>query len=78
MNELAVITVSLRRILLAEARIVACDKCSDRANIPFERLLDDTAGNDQRRSYLLPEPARCPFCQSDIMENTLVELRKER
>ena len=78
MKNNVVITVSLKRILLAEARIVGCDKCSDDATIHFERLLDDAAEGETQRSYLLPEPAICPFCHSAVTEKTLVQLRDKR
>jgi hypothetical protein len=78
MKNSAVITVSLHKVFLAEARIVGCDKCSDNATIHFERLFDDPAEADSERSYLLPEPASCPFCHADITEKTLVQLRDEK
>ena len=78
MKSNVVITVSLKRILLAEARIVGCGKCSDDATIHFERLLDDGPEAGTERSYLLPEPAICPFCHSAITEKTLVQLRNEK
>ena len=78
MKNSVVITVSLQRILRAEARVIGCDKCSDEATIHFERLLDDAAGTDMQHSYLLPEAAMCPFCHSAITEKTLVQLRDDR
>jgi hypothetical protein len=79
MKNNVVITVSLQKIFLAEARIVGCDKCSDEATIHFERLFDDAADDaGTQRLYLLPEPAICPFCHSAITEKTLVQLRDER
>jgi hypothetical protein len=71
------IAVSQRSVFLAESRVVGCDKCSNRATIRFERLLDDVTGLNEQSSYILPSPAMCPFCTSPITETTLVQLRRD-
>jgi len=76
-NDDVVVTVSLQKIFRAEARIVGCDNCSDRATIHFERLFDDVAEAGTKRLYLLPKPAMCPFCHAPIIEKTLIELLRE-
>ena len=76
MNDV-LIAVSQESVLLAESLVVGCDKCSDRATIRFERLLDEVTGSDEQPSYVLPFPATCPFCTSAINETTLVQLRRD-
>jgi hypothetical protein len=76
-NDGVVVTVSLQKIFRAEARIVGCNNCSDRATIHFERLFDDAAETGTKRLYLLPKPAMCPFCHAAITEKTLIELLRE-
>ena len=71
-----VIAVSRRSVYLAESRVVSCDKCSNRATIRFERLLDEITASDERSFYILPILAMCPFCNSAIAENTLVQIQR--
>jgi hypothetical protein len=71
-----VIAVSRRAVYLAESRVVSCDKCSNRATIRFERLFDEITASDEQSSYILPVLAMCPFCNSPIAEQTLVQIRR--
>ena len=77
MNDL-LIAVSQQSLFLAEARIRGCAACSKRANILFERILDEVTGRGARTSYVLPSPALCPACDAPITETTLVEVRPRR
>gem|GEM_PF-1662693 len=68
------IAVSQQSVFLAESRVLGCAACSpNRATIRFERLLDRITGAAAPSSYVLPKIARCPSCNSPLLEATLVD-----
>jgi hypothetical protein len=58
-----------------EPLIESCEHCNPEFSwVPFECVLDGVTGYDPTfTDYLLEEPAKCPRCRHDILENTLVE-----
>src|SRR2546426_238915 len=57
----------------AESFISACEGCDEDAEISFDYLLDDlTASDPTRTEYLMYRPARCPRCQAEVTEKTLI------
>ena len=69
------ITVSPSTMALARRSIHACDTCSDAANIPFALLLDRLTGHfGSTREYVLTDDMQCPWCDTPIDDDTLVEL----
>src|SRR5262245_59301266 len=71
----SVIAVTLHSLFLAESRIGGCVHCSNRATMPFERLLDPITGNPATTSYVLPSFALCPVCRTRVVESTMVQPR---
>jgi hypothetical protein len=71
-NIVLVDSTSLRR---AEGLFESCEHCNpDRAEIPFDNILDRVTGSDPRvTDYVLEMPAKCPQCRREILEKTLVE-----
>ena len=69
----SVVAVSLHGLFLAECRIAGCIKCTDRADVRFERLLDGITQRPTTTTYILPIPALCPICQNLVVESTLVQ-----
>ena len=46
----------------------------DRAEIPFDVILDRVTGSDPSvTDYILEQPAKCPNCRRNILEKTLIE-----
>lgn len=69
-----IIVVSPKTILTAQTAISGCENCSDQAGIIFDFILDEVTGRDAVTTcYLLSEPATCPVCGADVLEDTLVE-----
>ncbi|SRR5213593_1832376 len=57
----------------AESFITGCEGCDEDAEISFDYLLDDLTGADPTRTeYLMYRPARCPRCQAEVTEKTLI------
>jgi len=65
-------TVTLRE---AERLIESCEACNpESAQIPFDYILDQVTGSDPSLTdYILEKPAKCPSCQRDVLEKTLIE-----
>ena len=65
-------TATLRQ---AERLIESCEHRNEEgAEIPFDNILDRITGSDPSvTDYILEEPAKCPNCQREILEKTLVE-----
>jgi hypothetical protein len=57
----------------AESFITACEHCSERAEIPFDQLLDAVTGCDPTvTEYVICHAAKCATCRHDVMEKTLI------
>jgi len=71
-NVVLIESATLRK---AEKLIESCQHCNAiGAEIPFDWVLDRITGSDSAvTDYILGEPGRCPNCQHDILEKTLVE-----
>ena len=69
-----VITVDPATIRSAEAQIAGCEQCREQhAEIPFDWILADVLGKHGPFEFVLSEPGRCPNCQGELTEKTLVE-----
>ena len=70
----AIIVVSPETISRAQTEIGGCEACSENAGIIFDFILDEVTGRDAlETNYLLSEPATCPECGAQVLEETLVE-----
>ena len=68
------ISVSRATLLRAQSEINGCEGCTEAADRPFTWVLDRVSGQDQTVvDYILSEPAKCPRCQGEVFEETLVE-----
>jgi len=70
-----IVLIDATRIREAERLIESCEHCNREFSWTlFECVLDEITGCDpDLTDYLLEEPAKCPVCHHDILENTLVE-----
>ena len=60
----------------AEKLITSCDRCNPDAEIPFDWVLNRVTGSEPSATdYILECPGKCPNCQREILEKTLVESR---
>jgi len=68
------VTVDSVIAMEAEQQIETCEHCHPAdAEIPFDWLLAEVTGKRGAYEFMMGEPARCPNCQHEITENTLVE-----
>jgi hypothetical protein len=55
----------------AQSLIAGCQSCNERAEIPFDYLLDALTGSDPTTTdYLISRTVQCPRCASTITEKT--------
>jgi hypothetical protein len=74
-----VVTVSQHTVFLAEAAIIECGSCSRSPAVPFSRVLDTVSTHSSGPAdYILPVLGRCPSCQAQIHEETMVVPRPSR
>jgi hypothetical protein len=71
--ELRYVTITKDQLLRARAQIGSCEACDPIAEIPFDWLLTSVATDKGYVDYIIPEPAYCPRCRSEVYEKTLVE-----
>jgi hypothetical protein len=71
--DLRFVSVTDGQLARAQAQIGSCEACDPEAEIPFDWLLRDEVSERGYVDYIIPEPARCPRCKSQIHEKTLVE-----
>ena len=68
-----VIFIDEATLLDAEGFVAACENCCERAEVPFDQLLDAITGCDPRiTEYVICHPAKCGFCRQEIVEKTLI------
>jgi hypothetical protein len=74
-EEQDVVLVDADLVRRAEQLIESCEQCNEEgAEIPFDNILDRVTRCDPRLTdYILEVPAKCPNCQRQIFEKTLVE-----
>lgn len=70
-----VVSVSQNAVIQAELAIEGCDGCVPDARIPFWQVLASFRSYSAQVAYILPVLARCPNCQGQIDETTLVQPR---
>jgi hypothetical protein len=68
-----IVAVSLNTVRRAEARISACQKCDPTVDSRFDSVLADLVPVPGAVEVVMCEPARCPGCNAEIFEHTLVE-----
>jgi hypothetical protein len=72
-EETNIVLVNESQLREAQACIIACESCSDGAEISFDYLLDAVSGCDPSTTeYLMPHPVHCPRCFRKVTEKTLV------
>jgi hypothetical protein len=71
-----VVLVDAGLLRKAEKLIESCEHCNDdRAEIPLNAILDSVTGSDPSvTDYILEQPAKCPHCRREVLEETLVGL----
>src|SRR5436190_11701229 len=73
LEETNVVLVDERQLQEAQACIIACESCSEGAEISFDYLLDAVSGCDPSTTeYLMSHPVQCPRCFRKVTEKTLV------
>jgi|RhiMethySRZTD1v2_1073278.scaffolds.fasta_scaffold92124_2 hypothetical protein len=74
-NVVLVDATTLRKV---EKLVICCEGCNPvDAELPFKYVLDRVTGNDPEvTDYIMVEcAAKCPQCQADINEKTLVRAK---
>jgi hypothetical protein len=72
-DEMRVVLVNDALLAEAEAYIYGCEQCDENADINFDYVLDALTNCDPTvTEYLLFRPGRCPRCQNEVTEKTLV------
>ena len=72
-EEINLVLVDGPTVDAAEPFIAACERCDQDAEISFDYLLDELTGSDPSRTeYLMYRVARCPRCQAEVTEKTLI------
>jgi len=66
--------VERKDVQLAESLVQSFEHCTPGlAEIPFDIILVSVTGGDPAiTEYVLEMPAKCPLCQHEIFEKTLV------
>jgi hypothetical protein len=74
-EETDIVLIDETTVSETEHWISSCEQCADQTPIAFDYLLDALTGCDpQITEYVMCRPARCPFCDSEITEKTLVSV----
>ena len=72
-EEQDVVFIDESTLIEAQSFIAACEYCSDRAELPFDQLLDAiTTCDPSTTEYVICHPAKCAACHHDVMEKTLI------
>jgi hypothetical protein len=68
------VTVDAGVIRRAEKLIDSCEHCRpDDAEIPFDWILAEVTRKHGPYDFMMTEPARCPACEREITEKTLID-----
>lgn len=72
-EETAIVLVDEMFVCDAERYVSGCEHCDQNAEIAFDYLLDELTGCDPTvTEYLISRTAKCPRCNCDITEKTLI------
>ena len=72
-DEQDVVFIDESTLMEAQSFIAGCERCSDRAEISFDQLLDAVTSYDPTTTeYVICHAAKCTSCANDIMEKTLI------
>src|SRR5215813_2865680 len=76
LQQIQLIAIGPNTLRRAQREIAFCERCHPHdSEIPFERLLTEVTGERGQYEFILDELARCPNCNAEISEKTLVELK---
>lgn len=80
LEDLNIVLVDSATLYRAQRLIGGCRVCSRYADIPFNSILDSITGGDPTNTrYILAEgSAKCPRCNRNVREDSLVEYRPRR
>ena len=68
------VTVEPAAVRQAELKIAGCERYrSDESEIPFDCILADVLGKHGPFEFVMSEAGRCPNCNTELSEKTLVE-----
>ena len=70
--DLRYVAITKEQLFRAQAEIVVCAACHPDVDTLFDAILRDVAEDKGYVDYILPHPAVCPRCQSEVHEKTLV------
>jgi len=72
-----IVSVSQVAVTQAEHSIEACCRCSSDSAVPFATVLHSFRQYETDVEYILPVLAKCPACQNEIHEITLVKPKQK-
>jgi hypothetical protein len=77
-DRIEIVPVSPEIIRAAERKIRCCEYCHpESADSTFVHVLDDVTGMAGHEvEYLMPKPAKCPYCRGDVSQTTFVQLQR--
>ena len=74
LQQIQLIAIGPNTLRRAQREIAFCEHCNPNdSEIPFDWLLTEVTGKRGPYEFILGELARCPNCQHEITEKTLVE-----
>jgi hypothetical protein len=73
-----VVLIDAATLQKAQRMTAGCEACSERAELPFENILDRLTGSDPTTGYVMEVPPRCLQCGVLLDEKTLVEVARDR
>ena len=69
-----VVLIDAETLQKAQRMIVACEACTEDAELPFDNILDRVTGSDPTvKDYVIEAPIRCLQCGAAIHEKTLID-----
>jgi len=72
-----VVLIDAATLQKAQQMTAGCEACSERAELPFENILDRLTGSDPTvTDYVMEVPPRCLQCGVLLYEKTLVEIAR--
>jgi hypothetical protein len=73
-TSITLVTVEPEAIRAGEKRIKGCEQCRpEHAELPFDSILAEMLGKRGAHAFILSEPGKCPKCDAELSEKTLVQ-----
>ena len=72
--DLMYVPVTTEQLAQAQRRIHSCIACNPDAEVPFDSVVRDFTVTMGYADFILPAPAICPKCKTEVHEKTLVQL----